>query len=89
MSSLNNLPCDPGKISSQFGLSHEEFDRYFALGLVKIAVQKSASEHEDEKRIQCRFGNRVWSAEVDRSGSIIWDEIRFLRGKHAAPANEL
>jgi hypothetical protein len=83
VSSLSKLPCDPGKISSQFGLSYEEFDRYFALGLIKIAIRTSASGSEGEKRIQCHFGNRVWSAEIDCGGSIIWDEIRFLRGKYA------
>lgn len=70
-------------MSYPFGLSEDEFQRYFDLGLIKIAILDGPPAQEDSKRIQCQFGNRVWSAAIDPNGLVVWDDFHFLRGKHA------
>lgn len=70
-------------IADRFGLSAAEFERYRNLGWIVVSIDGGSGEQADLSHLKCRFGNRVWEALIDDTGSVVHEATTFQRGKLA------
>jgi hypothetical protein len=73
------LPTDK-VLAERLGLSTKEFQRYRLQNLVSVSTTSAAGS--DGIVVTCQLGNRIWEGVV-ANGSIISEEVRFVRGKRA------
>jgi hypothetical protein len=70
-------------IADQLGLSVTDFERYRHLGLIVASTECGSGKQMGMSHVKCRFGNRVWEAVVDNEGTVVYEAMRYLRGKLA------
>ena len=71
---------DPADLAELFGLSREDFRRRMQQGLVTSTVEIGEDEHAGTSRLSLRLGNRVWRAILADDGTVVSEEISFVRG---------
>jgi len=74
-----HLPNDE-ILADRLGLSTKEFKRYRLQNLVSVSTADAVGS--DGFVVTCQLGNRVWEG-VILDGTVISEEVRFLRGKRA------
>ncbi|WP_246706273.1 hypothetical protein [Rhizobium leguminosarum] len=74
------LPSDE-VLADRLGLTTREFQRYRKQNLVTVSSTAAVGEN-DGLMVTCQLGNRVWEGLIV-NGCIIFEEVRFLRGKRA------
>ncbi|MGI6244336.1 MAG: DUF6522 family protein [Pseudochelatococcus sp.] len=68
---------DTEALAARFRMSLADFRRNMAQGRITSMVEAGRDEDEGRYRLTVRFGNRVWRAVVDASGTVSEESLGF------------